>query len=170
MDFYKMPYNYQYKYLVTIYENTCVSVYKYDKFKFDPPFLSFHAKYIFIGKTNVCPMTEVSRSEDKEGFDGNTLLLEFENIEYLYISGLEIIKFKTEDKIIDYKSLMGNNMIPYAFIIGKNYSYFLYHRYKFIEKDKIEEGTLLNAANDSLDPFDYHLKKCGIDSFKKIRT
>ena len=36
------------------------------------------------------------------------------------------------------------------------------------ENDKIEEGTLLNATNDSIDPFDYHLGKCGEDSFKTL--
>ena len=39
---------------------------------------------------------------------------------------------------------------------------------KFIENDKIEEGKLLKRSDDSLDPFDYHLEKCGVDSFKKL--
>ena len=64
---------------------------------------------------------------------------------------------------------MGNNMTPNAIMIGERYTYFLYHRYKFIENDKIEEGCLLNATNNSLDPYDYHLEKCGIDSFKKLK-
>ena len=94
--------------------------------------------------------------------------MECENNEYVYISGLEITKFKNDDKIIDYISPMGNNMIPHAIMIGEKYTYFLYHRYKFIENNKIEENTLLNATNNSLDPYDYHLEKCGIDSFKKL--
>ena len=124
-----MQYNFGPKYLVVINENTYVSVYKYEKYKFDQPFLSFQAKNIFIGKSRICAMTEFSGAEDKSsGFDGNTLLLEFENNEYVYISGLEIIKFKTDDKIIDYISLMGNNMVPYAFVIGEKYTYFIYNR------------------------------------------
>ena len=63
---------------------------------------------------------------------------------------------------------MGNNMTPYAVMVGERYTYFLYHRYNIIENGKIEEGTLLNTTNDSLDPYDYHLEKCGIDSFKKL--
>ena len=59
-------------------------------------------------------------------------------------------------------------MTPYAIMVGEIYTYFLYDRYKFIENDKIEEGTLLNATNNSLDPYDYHLEKCGTDSFKKL--
>ena len=59
-------------------------------------------------------------------------------------------------------------MAPYAIIIGQKYTYFLYNRYKFIENDKVEEGVSLNVTNNSLDPFDYHLKKCGKDAFKTL--
>ena len=82
-------------------------------------------------------MTQFSGANDSSGFDGNTLLLECENNEYVYISGLEIFKFKTDDKIIDYISLIGNPMIPYTFAVGENYAYFLSSHYKFIENDKI---------------------------------
>ena len=64
---------------------------------------------------------------------------------------------------------MGNNMIPYAFMLGEKFTYFLYHRYKFIENKKNKEGTLLNATNNSLDPYDYHLEKFGEDSFEKLK-
>ena len=58
----------------------------------------------------------------------------------------------------------------YAFILGEKFTFFLYHRYKFIENDKFEEGILLNATNDSLDPYDYHIEKCGIDAFKNLEN
>ena len=48
MDSYMMQYNYQSKYLVGVNENTYVCVYKYGKFKFDQPFLSFQVKNILI--------------------------------------------------------------------------------------------------------------------------
>ena len=70
-------------------------------------------------------------------------LLQVEDRKYVYISGLKIIEFETSDEVIDCISLMGNNMVPYAIILGEKYIYiyiyFLYHRYKFIENDKIEE-------------------------------
>ena len=167
-DIYIMHYNYENNYLVVIIDSI-VYVYKNKICKFDPPLFSFQAKNVFIGKSKDCPMTEITGTANiGSDFDGNTLLLECENNEYVYISGLEITKFKIDDKIIDYISLMGNNMTPYAIMIGERYTYFLYHRYKFIENDKIEEGTLLNATNTSLDPYDYHLEKCGLDSFKKL--
>ena len=51
-----MQYNYRNKYLVVI--DGVVYVYKYEKCKFDQPFLLFHAKKIFIGKSKICQMTE----------------------------------------------------------------------------------------------------------------
>ena len=120
-------------------------------------------------------MTDFSGAGDKIDFDGNTLLLECEDSDYVYFSRLEIFQFKMDDKIIVYISLMGNNIVPYTLAIGEKYTYFISNHHKIIENDKIEEGTLLNARNDSSDPFDYHLEKCGIDSFRvsehsEIRT
>ena len=167
MDIFIMHYNYKDKYLVVILDSI-VYVYKNRFCKFDPPLFYFQAKNFFIGKSEVCSLTQFSGAAYKSsGFNGNTLLLECENNEYVCISGLEITKFKIDDKIIDYISLMGNNMIPYAIMVGEKYTYFLYHRYKFIENDKIEESTLLNRTDNSLDPYDYLVGKCGIDSFKK---
>ena len=80
-------------------------------------------------------------------------LLECENNEYIYISGSENSKFETDDKIIDYISLMGINMCPYAIMAGEKYTFFIDHHYKFIGNDKIEEGTLLNTTNNNIDPF-----------------
>ena len=160
-----MQYNYRNRYLVVI--DGDVYVHKYEKYNFDKPFLSFKPKHIFIGKSRICEMTLFSGAGDSD-FEGNTLLLEVEDRKYVYISCLEIIEFITSDRIIDCISLMGNNMVPYAIILGEKYTYFLYHRYKFIGNDKIEEGTLLNATNSSFDPFDYHLENCGIDSFKNL--
>ena len=168
MNIYMIQHNWQSKYLVVINENTHVSVYKYEKCKFDAPFVSFQAKNIFIGKSKICVMTENSGALNKSEFDGNTILLECEDNKYVYISGLEIFEFRTDDKIIDYISLMGNNMVPYTFGVGEKYSYFISDLYNFIENDKIEEGSLLNRTNDNLDPYYYHLEKCGADSFKTL--
>ena len=154
-----IQHNYQSKYLVII--DGDVYVYKYENCKFDQPFLSFKPKHIFIGKSKVCAMTQFSGAVDSPDFDGNTLLIQVEDDEYIHISGLEVFKFKTDDKIIEYISLTGNNMVPYPIVVGERYTYFLQPYYKFLENDKIEEGTLLN-------PFDYHLEKCGIDSFRKL--
>ena len=93
-----MQYNYRNKHSVII--DVDMYVYRYEKCKFDQPFLSFQAKNIFIGRSIFCPMTEISNTGDKEEFDGNTLVLECEDNEYVYISGLEIFRFKADDKIL----------------------------------------------------------------------
>ena len=118
-----IKFNYPSKYLVVI--DGDVYVYKYEKCKFDQPILSFKPKHIFIGKSKVCPMTQFSGAIDSSGFDGNTLLLVCENNEFVYFSELEIFKFKKDGKIIDYLSLIGNNMIPYTFAVGRKIYIFL---------------------------------------------
>ena len=54
---------------------------------------------------------------------------------------------------------MGKNMIPYTFAVGDRYTYFISTHYNFIEIGKIQEGTLLNLSNESMDPYDYQLSK-----------
>ena len=163
MDIYMMQYNFRSGYLVVINEKTHVSVYKNEKYKFGQPFLAFLSKNIFIGKSKVCSMTDFSGALNNSIFDGNTILLDCEDN-----SGLEIFEFRTDDKFLDYISLMGNKMIPYAFAVGEKYRYFISAHYKLIGNEKIQEGTLLNSSNDSLDLYDYHLSKNGIDCFKKL--
>ena len=124
MDVYIMQHNYDHKYLVIIID-TNVYVYKYENYKFDPPFLSFQAKNFFIGKSKVCEIIEFSSAGDETDFDGKTLFSGRENNEYLYICGLWLFKFKTDDKIISYICLMDNNMVPYTFILGEKCTYFL---------------------------------------------
>ena len=63
---------------------------------------------------------------------------------------------------------MGNDMIPYAFAIGEKYTCFMYNHYNFIENEKLQDGTLLNATNHSLDPYEFHVQICGSDSLKTM--
>ena len=158
MDNYIMQYIYRSSYLVVINDYAYVSVYKYEKYKFDQPFLCFQAKKFLIGKSKICGTTDFSGAFKNANFDGNTNLLECEDSKYVYISGLEIFEFRTRDKIIDYKSLMGNNMTPHVFAVGLRYTSFISTHCKFIENNKIGEGMLLNASNGSLDPYDCHLE------------
>ena len=113
MDIYIMQHTYRSKYLVVI--DGDVYVYEYEKYKFDPPFVSFKPKHIFIGKSKVCDVTEFSEAaNDDSDFEDNTLLLEVEDRKYVYISGLENTEFETSDKVIDCISVKGNNMVPYT--------------------------------------------------------
>ena len=113
-------------------------------------------------------MTEFSEALDNTLFDGNTLLLEREVSKYIHISGLEILEFRTHDKTLDYICLRGNNMISYTFAIGKKYTSSLSTQYKYLKNDKYEERMLLISLNDSLNSYEYHLSKNGLDCFKKL--
>ena len=57
MEIYIVQYNFEFKCFVVMNENTHVSVFKYEKYKFDLPIPSFGAKNIFSGKSRVNPMT-----------------------------------------------------------------------------------------------------------------
>ena len=74
-------------------------VYKYEKCKLDQPFLSFKVKIIFIGNSKVCEVTKFSGAEDYSRFDGNNFLIECEDNEYVYISGLEILNSRLMIKL-----------------------------------------------------------------------
>ena len=166
MDFFIMQHKYQSRYSVVIGGD--VYVYKYEMCNIDQSFLSFQPKHTFIGKSKICKMTEISGANDSSDFDRNTFLPECQDNEYVWFSGREIIKFKTDDSFIDYISLMGKNMSPYTFSIGENYTYFISTSLKFTENDKFEKGTSLNATKNGLYPFDYQLEKCGLGSFKTL--
>lgn len=66
---------------------------------------------------------------DKKVFSfvkGNSILLGLSNNEFIYI-GSEIFYFKLfpEDNIINYYSDIGNNDVPYPYLVGKKYIYFM---------------------------------------------
>ena len=175
LDISVMQHNYRSRYLVRIdNEKSIVNNYKYEKSKVEKTFLVLKPSKIlsiFIGTSCLCRMTEKSGACQSSDFDGNTILVGSDDIgynEYVFVSGFEIIKFTTQDKIIHFISLMGNNMIPTAIALGEKNKYFISDHYKVFENIKIEKVTLLNSTNDSLDPFDYHLAKCGEGSFKTM--
>ena len=76
----------------------------------------------FIGKSQLCDMTELSGAEDKEVFNRITILLEIgkENNKhrYVYIGGDMVCSFLTNDRIYKNISNMGNNLTPYSIAIG----------------------------------------------------
>ena len=81
MNIFVRQLNYRSRFLVVI--DGDVYVYEYETYKFDQPFLSFQPKNIFFGKSKVCKMTEFSEAYDNPNFDGNTILLNCEDIEYV---------------------------------------------------------------------------------------
>ena len=83
----------------------------------------------FVGKSQLCNMTEFSGAEDRKVFNGNTILLEIgkenDKRRYVYIGGDKVCSFLTNDKIYKYISNMGNNLPPYSVAIGWESIYYL---------------------------------------------
>ena len=103
----------------------------------------------FLGKSQLCKMTEISGAEDKEVFSGTTILLEIgkekNKHRYVYIGDYMVCSFLTCDRIYEYISSMGNNLSPYSFATGEANYYLLAPNFKFIKKDKVDYDTLLGG-------------------------
>lgn len=74
-------------------------------------------------------------------FKGNSIVIEIIPNNYLYI-GSEIYTFKTKDEIIDYKSPIGNNDVPYPYAIGTKNTYLM-----------IENIYIPNDLKENEDPY-----------------
>ena len=112
----------------------------------------------FLGKSQLCKMTEFSGARDKEVFGGNTILLKIgeENNKhrYVYIGGDMVCSFLTSDGIYKYVSNMGNNLTPCSIEIGLETIYYLKPYFIFAKKENIDENDI-----DKL--FDYqNISKC----------
>lgn len=85
----------------------------------------FHAypKKIYIGKSPKNNMTEFSCGHGKK-FDGNTILVDMGNNEYVYIQAA-VEWFKSLASIVRYVSPVGNDRVPYPFAVDSKKNYYL---------------------------------------------
>jgi hypothetical protein len=100
--------------------NEYVSIYKYkgynektDKeiYSQKPIIILKNILNIFVGKSHKNEMTKFSLGYVHD-FDGDSILIHVKNNEYIYI-GSEIFRFYSFSDIVDYKSPVGNNDVPY---------------------------------------------------------
>ena len=109
----------------------------------------------FLGKSELCDITEFSGARDKEVFDGNTILLkvseENNKHRYVYIGGDMVCSFLTDDKIYKYISNMGNNLTPYSIAIGIENIYYLTPHFKYIKKENIDVDDIDKLFNVDYD-------------------
>jgi hypothetical protein len=141
----------------------------------------YKVKNVFIGKSPVIRMTYSSSGYGKY-FDGNTILLQLKNNNYIYIER-NIQKIKINDTIKEYYSFVGYNDVSYPMAIGeKNVYFFNYPRgyLPLTEFHKYKNGTDLQITfnrGKKLSPFlmpfneDKKTKKImSFEEFKKIRN
>ena len=60
---------------------------------------------------------------------------------------------------------MGKKKIRTTIAVGEKQVYFISDHYNIIQNKKVEEGTLLNSTNNSVDPYVHHVLKSGEDAF-----
>ena len=74
--------------------------------------------------------------------------------------------FTTDDKILDFICNICIYLIVYATGVGEKHKFFI--RYKFVKNAKIGNKSLSSNIANSLDPFDYHVLKCGENAFTEL--
>ena len=101
---------------------------------------------IFVGKSHLCDMTELSGGRDRQVFGGNTVLLDVgkENNKhrYVYIGGNKKCSFLTNDRTYKYISKMRNKLTPYSIAIGYENIYYLTPFFRYIKKENIDVHDL----------------------------
>ena len=100
----------------------------------------------FLAKSQLCDMTLFSGAEDKEVFNGSTILLEIgkekNKNRYVYIGGDMVCSFLTNDGIYKYISNVGKNLTPCSIAIGWENKYYLSPYFKFTKKENIIENDI----------------------------
>lgn len=114
------------------------------------PTLTYETKKIFIGKSPRNKWTEFSGGYGNE-FDGNTILLETNDNEYVFI-GSEVFSFKTKGEIVDYISIVGNNDVPYPYAIDEFKNIYLLIENVIILHTDISQERMKEYDN----PYDYY--------------
>ena len=74
-----------------------------------------------VGERRMRILTEMTEASDCFDLDGNSILVESDDNEHIFISGFEVNNFTTDDKDIDFISLMGNNLVSTVIANGKKY-------------------------------------------------
>ena len=133
---YQTEYNCR-RYAVTFENNGCVRAQKIEDIPvFERNILCVKPLRMILCKNEICRMTEVSGSYDKEKYGGTTILLKIsegnEKHGWVYIGGDRVCSYLSNDDIYKYISNMGNNLTPFSIAIGDEYIYILIPHFKFI--------------------------------------
>ena len=100
-------------------------------------------KELFIGKSPKNAMTTSSGGYG-EKFDGNTLLIQVSESTFIHIGG-NIIQFSIKDQPMKFVSPVGNNDVPYPYLIGSKNTYLL-----------AENVFIPNDERTKQDPYDQY--------------
>lgn len=105
------------------------------------PILNLKARKVFIGKSPET-MTTMSGGDYGPEFDGNTILVNTDNNNYIFI-GDSIYSFASLDEIVTYISPVGNNDVPYPYGFDK-----LGNTYYMSERVYLDKKHNVNKEED----------------------
>ena len=152
--------NYSYSYKVIVGLGQQIKVHKLDygvesnlitDYTLGQLVLDTQVSKVFVGKSPLIPMTEFSGGHGPE-FDGNTLLLQKSEYEYIWI-GDAIVSFVSYFPIVEYISPVGNNQVPYPWAIDEKGWVYLF----------LENVVITNIPKSELsDPYEYWYEKLSI--------
>ena len=90
--------------------------------------------------------------EDSD-YHGNSILIRISKKSYIFIGNV-ITRFKTDDKILDYMSPVGNNDVPYPIAFSSKYVYFMLDNV-YVKKDNLDVDAIpINAEDMYLEFYD----------------
>lgn len=115
--------------------------YVFNKYFYEP-YMKVKRRQIFIGINPPISGLEF------DNYPGNTILLEYDNGNYLFIER-EVYIFKPDSKITEFYSYVGNNDVPYAYARDNKYTYLFAYKQRILT-------TLLNSHKD---PYAQNLDK-----------
>jgi hypothetical protein len=106
---------------------------------------SYKYKTAHVGSSPLNEMTKFSGGHGRK-FHGNTVLLQLTDKRYVFI-GHQIFEFTMDEKVVTYLSPVGNNDVPYPYIVGENNVYFLLDK-KFVSKSEFPIKFKKNMKRD----------------------
>jgi hypothetical protein len=116
----------------------------------DKPIYETKSTKIFVGKSVINKMTKFSGAMDNKSFDGNTILIDEGDNKYIFV-GYCLFSFVSLDKITQYYSPVGNNLVPYPYAVDKKNNVYL-----LFEDLIILGGVPKNLLKLYDEPYDYY--------------
>ena len=150
MKHYVIQHNYRSRYIVVVSDKETpinVVVYNFQLDKLCYEIVDVKPIGIMLGNSCDNEMTQFSGARNDECWNANTILLQLEEIKYMFI-GEQIYTFTTQgDKIIKYISNMGNNCCSYPIAYGEKNIYLLAKK-EYLSHDKITDKEILKRIKE----------------------
>lgn len=137
---------------VTVRNGNDVTVHSTDENAPEKPVLDGKMHEVFVGKSPLCQMTAFSGGHGPQ-FDGNTVLLRTsaDELEYIHLER-SMLRFRTDDPIVEFVSPVGNNLCPYPYAIDSKGRTYL------IDAGVVLDSNVTWSGAEFDDPYSYYYR------------